>query len=75
MRNAILELPGHRSNNQQRGVLRTAIRQLERADVYLGAVSSMEIGDWDVERSLRQIRADLEGLRRRLIELRSELIS
>ena len=74
MRNAILQLPDRRSQNQQRTVLRAAIRQLERADLYLGAVASMEMGDWKIERSLRHIRTDLEGLRRSLIEHRSVLI-
>lgn len=73
MRNAILELPARRSQNQQRGVLRAAIRQLERADVYLGAVAAMEIGDWPAERSIRQLRDDLEGLRRHLSDLRARI--
>lgn len=73
MRNAILELPARRSQNQQRGVLRSAIRQLERADVYLGAVAAMEIGDWPAERSIRQLRDDLEGLRRHLSDLRARI--
>lgn len=73
MRNAILELPGRRSHNQQKGVLRAAIRQLERADVYLGALAAMEIGDWRAQRSIRQLRNDLEGLRRHLSDLRASI--
>ena len=75
MRSAILQMPDRRSQNQQRAVLRAAIRQLERADLYLAAVSSMAVGDWVAERTVRQIRSDLEGLRRSFIERRSELTS
>ncbi len=75
MRSAIVQLPDRRSQNQQRSVLRSAIRQLERADLYLGAVTSMEIGYWETERTLRNLRTELEGLRRSLIEHRSELIT
>lgn len=74
MRMAIVELPDRRSKNQQRSVLRAAIRQLDRADVYLSAVAAMEIGDWGAERELRRIRTDLEGLRRSFLERRSEPI-
>ena len=74
MRSAIVQLPDLRSHNQQRAVLRAAIRQLERADLYLSAVASMDIGGWEVERTLRQVRSDLEGLRRSFVERRSELI-
>ena len=44
MRSAILQLPESRSANEQRQVLRTAMRQLERADLYLAAVAYMELG-------------------------------
>ena len=52
-------------------MLRAAIRQLERADLYLAAVAAMEIGDWPAERSVRQLRDDLESLRRHLSDLRA----
>ena len=42
------------------------MRQLERADIYLAAVSYMDIDDPPAERALRQLRADLDGLRRHL---------
>jgi len=71
MRNAILKMPDHRSGSQQRAVLRTAIRQLERADVYVAAAASMEIGDWAAQRSIRQLRDDLESVRRHLSDLRA----
>jgi Holliday junction resolvasome RuvABC ATP-dependent DNA helicase subunit len=71
MRAAVLQLPGARTANENRQVLRAAIRQLERADVYLAAVQAMEIDDRGAHRALRQLRADIEGLRRHLAELRS----
>jgi len=64
MRSAILQLPESRSANEQRQVLRTAMRQLERADLYLAAVAYMELGDREAERALDQVRTDLESLRR-----------
>jgi hypothetical protein len=71
MRNAILKMPDHRSAGEQRAVLRTAIRQLERADVYVAAVAAMEIGDWAAQRSIRQLRDDLESVRRHMSDLRA----
>jgi hypothetical protein len=71
MRNAVLQLPRSRSANEQRQVLRAAIRQLERADLYLAAVAYMDLDDRKAERALNQLRADLEGLRRYIGELRS----
>ena len=71
MRNAILKMPDHRSGVEQRAVLRTAIRQLERADVYVAAVAAMEIGDWAAQRSMLRLRDDLESVRRHLSDLRA----
>ena len=71
MRNAVLQLPASRSDGESRQVLRGAIRQLERADLYLAAVDAMDIGNAESARVLRKLRADLEGLRRHLAELRT----
>jgi hypothetical protein len=71
MRSAILQLPETRSAHEQRQVLRTAMRQLERADLYLAAVAYMELGDRGAERALNQVRTDLESLRRHLGERRN----
>jgi hypothetical protein len=71
MRNAILQLPEARTANERRKVLRAAIRQLERADLYLTAVAYMELGDREAERALNQVRADLANLTRYLAERRS----
>jgi len=56
-------------------VLRTAVRQLERADQYLAAVAAMDLGEPVQQRALDRLRRDLEGLRRSFIERRPELIS
>jgi hypothetical protein len=74
MRNAIVQLPEHRTTSERRQVLRAAIRQLERADVYLAAVGFMDVDDRPAERALRQLRADLDGLRRHLGEQRIEIV-
>ncbi|HEX9100051.1 MAG TPA: hypothetical protein VF956_11250 [Candidatus Dormibacteraeota bacterium] len=71
MRNAILQLPEQRTAGEQRQVLRAAIRQLDRAEVYLAAVSYMQLDDRAALRAVRQLRADLEGLKRHLGELRA----
>jgi hypothetical protein len=72
MRNAIVRLPETRSIQEERQVLRAAIRQLERADLYLGAVAVMGIADADAGRAVRRLRADLEALRQHLVALRAE---
>jgi hypothetical protein len=64
MRNAVLQLPKARNANEQRRVLRAAIRQLERADLYFAAVAYMDLDDREAQRALNQLRADLESIRR-----------
>jgi hypothetical protein len=71
MRAALLQLPGSRTATENRQALRAAIRQLERADLYLAAVRSMDLGDRPTERALNQLRSDLDALRRHLVELRA----
>jgi hypothetical protein len=73
MRNAIVQLPEQRTTGEQRQVLRAAVRQLERADIYLAAVTFMDIDDRPAERALRQLRADLDALRRHLGEQRLKI--
>jgi hypothetical protein len=72
MRNAVVQLPGNRSSGERRQVLRAAIRQLERADVYLAAVAAMELDERAANRALLQLRADVDALRRHLIDVRAE---
>lgn len=71
MRNAILQMPDQRTASEQRRVLRAAIRQLDRAEIYLAAVAYMQLNDRAAERAVRQLRADLDGLKRHLAELRA----
>ena len=73
MRNAIVQLPDQRTMGEERQVLRAAMRQLERADIYLAAVSYMDIDGPAAARALRQLRADLDGLRRHLGEQRLKI--
>lgn len=73
MRNAILQLPESRAANEERKVLRAAIRQLERADVYLAAVSFMNLTDRAAQREVNQLRSDVEDLRRHLCRRRDEV--
>jgi len=72
MRSAILQLPSRRNSNERRQVLRAAIRQLDRAEIYLAAVGYMDIDDRAAQRSVGRLRADLESLKRHLAELRAE---
>ena len=66
----MLQLSETRSAGERRQVLRTAIRQLERGDLYLSAVAAMELGDRDARHAIDRLRIDLEGLRRHLVQLR-----
>ena len=72
MRSAILQLPSGRNANERRQVLRAAIRQLDRAEIYLAAVAYMDIDDRAAQRSVRQLRSDLNSLKGNLAELRAE---
>jgi hypothetical protein len=71
MRAAVLQLPETRTAGERRQVLRIAVRQLERADLYLAAVGAMDLDDRQAARALNQLRADVDALRRHLIELRA----
>jgi hypothetical protein len=71
MRNAILQLPDQRTPTEQRKVLRAAIRQLDRAETYVAAVSYMQLDDRAAQRAVRQLRADLDVLKRHLAALRA----
>jgi hypothetical protein len=72
MRSAILQLPSRRTSNERRQVLRAAIRQLDRAEIYLAAVAYMDIDDRPAQTAVRQCRTDVESLKRHLAELRAE---
>ena len=73
MRAAVLQLPHIRTANESRQVLRAAMRQLERAEVYFDAVAGMELEDRGARRAVDRLRADTQALRRYLAEQRSAL--
>lgn len=73
MRSAVLQLPTSRSANERRQVLRAAIRQLERAEVYLDAVAAMELQDAEGRRALDRLKAETVALRRYLSQRRTAL--
>lgn len=73
MRNAIVQLPDSRTANERRQVLRAAIRQLERAEIYLASVAYMELDDRAAQRAVNQLRSDVESLKQYLAEQRTEI--
>ncbi|HUY75111.1 MAG TPA: hypothetical protein VMW11_11410 [Candidatus Dormibacteraeota bacterium] len=73
MRNAIVQMPDTRTANERRHVLRAAIRQLERAEIYLAAITYMELDDREARRAVSRLRAEAESVRRYLVEQRSGL--
>jgi hypothetical protein len=72
MRAAVLQLPGARTATENRQVLRAAIRQLERAEIYFAAVAAMEVEDRETRRAVERLRVETESLRRYLGELRAQ---
>ena len=60
-----------RTESERRRVLRIAVRQLERADLYLGAVCALELPE--AEAAIEGLRDGVEDLRRRLIDARARL--
>jgi len=73
MRSAILQLPDARTASERKQVLRAAIRQLERAEIYLAAVAYMELDDRDVQRTVNRLRSEVDALRSHLANERSEI--
>ncbi len=73
MRNAIVQLPDQRTPTERRHVLRAAIRQLDRAEIYLAAITYMELDDREARRAVSRLRAEVESVRRYLAEQRSGL--
>ncbi len=71
MRNAIVGIPGSRSASDERQVLRAAIRQLDRAEIYLDAVRAMDLADAEAVRAVNQIRTAVDALRHYLVNLRA----
>ena len=69
----MLQLPDARTVKERRVVLRAAIRQLERAEIYLDAVGYMDLGDGEAERALGRLRSDLRSLEDYLVRVRGAL--
>jgi hypothetical protein len=70
MRSAILQIPAQRTSSERRKVLRAAIRQLDRAEIYMAAVAYMDLDDREAERAVMRLRTDLESLKRYLAAMR-----
>lgn len=66
MRSAVVQLPKTRTAKDQRQVFRAAIRQLDRAELYLVAVDSMNLDDRAAQRLLNHLRTEIDSLRRYL---------
>ncbi len=65
--------PGTRSARQdqhRRRNLRIAIRQLERAELYLVALYSLDLGDEGIEATVDDLVRDMRGLRQHLVRRR-----
>ena len=72
MRNAVVQLPAYRSAGEERQVLRAAIRQLERAELYFAAVEGMDLDDREASRALDRLRSQTQALRRYLVDVRAQ---
>ena len=73
MRSAVLQLPDARTVKERRVVLRAAIRQLERAEIYIDAVAYMDLGDTEADRALGRLHSDLTSLQDYLVRVRGAL--
>ena len=69
----MLQLPVARTDSERRQVLRAAIRQLERAAIYLDAVEYMDLDDRAAGRALGQLKSDLRSLQQYLTQLRGAI--
>ena len=57
-------------NQERRRNLRIAIRQLERAELYLVALYSLRLNDREAEKGADRLIRDLRSLRRYMLELK-----
>lgn len=73
MRNPIVRMPETSTAGDRGHVLHAAIRQLDRAEIYLAAVDYMDLDDREARRAVTRLRAEVEGVRRYLAEKRSGL--
>jgi hypothetical protein len=74
MRNPILQIPEPHVPDEARELLREAIRQLDRAEVYLAAVTFMDLHDREGQAEVRLLRRDLQHLRQRFVDRRDQVI-
>ena len=59
-----------RQDSHRRRNLRIAIRQLERAELYLVALHSVDLGDEGIEGAVDDLVRDVRGLRQHLVRNR-----
>jgi len=59
-----------RADAYRRRNLRIAIRQLERAELYLVALYSLDVDDFDAETDVDDLLSNLRSLHRRLLRLK-----
>jgi Trk K+ transport system NAD-binding subunit len=71
MRNSIVQLPAAPTGDERRNVRRAAIRQVDRAEVYIAAVEYMELGERESESVVRRVRTELDWLGKHLAAERS----
>ena len=57
-----------RAEQHRRRDLRIAIRQLERAELYLVALYSLDLGDGGVDQAVDNLVRDVRGVRQGLIQ-------
>jgi hypothetical protein len=62
--------PRKREDQQRRRNLRIAIRQLERAELYLVALYSLELDDRAAEESVDELIGQMRSLQRYLLQLK-----
>jgi hypothetical protein len=73
VRSAVLQLPQARTAGERRQVLRAAIRQLDRAEIYLASVAYMELDDAEAQRAVNRLRSEVHSLTDYLGRLRGAL--
>jgi hypothetical protein len=62
--------PSKRSDQHRRRNLRIAIRQLERAELYLVAIYSLDLAEEGVEGAVDDLIRDLRGLHQHLVRIK-----
>jgi hypothetical protein len=60
-----------RASQYRRRSLRIAIRQIERAELYVVALSSLELGDAGLDESVEQLLDHMRLLRHHLLQLKA----